>query len=177
MLKTKNGPVIWRKEKCMGCRFCMMSCPFDAPKFQYDSPMPEIKKCTMCWNRLKNGEKPACAGNCPAGALLFGTRRDLIDEARSRIHTHPGRYNHEIYGEHEAGGTGYMYLSAAPFEELGLNTSLDRKPYPELTAGFLYSVPLIFLLWPAMLLGLHVATRKKGDHAHGLLSKGGDANE
>jgi len=160
MVKTKDGPIIWRANKCMGCRFCMVSCPFDVPKFQYDSAIPEIRKCSMCWDRLSKGEHPACVSACPAGALTFGPRRDLLEVAKARIAGHPDRYVHEVYGEDIVGGTGYLYLAAAPFKELGFKTDLGKKPYPELTTGFLYGVPMVFLLWPALLLGLHRATRK-----------------
>jgi Fe-S-cluster-containing dehydrogenase component len=161
MYKTKEGPVIWRDRKCMGCRYCMVSCPFDVPKFQYHSPNPDIIKCDMCFERLEKGELPACVADCPAEALQFGTRRELIREARQRIHDNPGLYYDGIYGEHEAGGTGILYLSPVPFEELGFNTKLINRPYPELTKGFLYSVPSIFILWPAILLGIHHSTKNK----------------
>jgi len=159
MYKTPEGPVIWREDKCMGCRFCMLSCPFDIPKFEYDSPIPKIQKCIMCWDRLQEGEEPACTEACPEEAIIFGKRRDLLEEARSRIYNNPDDYVHHIYGEHEAGGTGYMYLSAVPFEELGFRTDLDKKSYPELTTNFLYSVPIILTLWPAFLLALNKATK------------------
>jgi len=159
MYKTEEGPVIWRDKKCMGCRYCMVSCPFDVPKFEYHSPNPDIVKCDMCFDRVNDGELPACVANCPAEALTFGTRRELIAEARRRIHEDPDAYYDGIYGEHEAGGTGYLYLSPVPFEELGLNTKIQKKSYPALTKGFLFSVPSIFILWPAMLLGIHNATK------------------
>ncbi|HSG67588.1 MAG TPA: 4Fe-4S dicluster domain-containing protein [Bacteroidales bacterium] len=159
MEKTLEGPVIWRGDKCMGCRYCMISCPFDIPKFEFDSPNPRIQKCDMCFGRLADCKMPACVENCPAGALTYGKRRDLIREARRRIHDDPGRYVDYIYGEHEAGGTSFLYLSGVPFEELGFNTSIQKSSYPELTRGFLYSVPTIFVLWPTILLGIHHATR------------------
>jgi len=159
MHKTKEGPVIWRGDKCMGCRYCMVSCPFDIPKFEYHSANPKIEKCNMCYTRLVEGKIPACVENCPAEALLFGKRRELIKEARKRISANPEQYIDHIYGEHEAGGTGFLYLSAVPFDELGLNTSLLPKSYPELSKGFLYSVPVVFVLWPAILLGIREATK------------------
>jgi len=55
-IKTKEGPVIWRGDKCMGCRYCMVSCPFDIPKFEYHSANPKIEKCTMCYERIKDGK-------------------------------------------------------------------------------------------------------------------------
>jgi len=164
MLKTEQGPVVWRESKCMGCRFCMVSCPFDIPKFEYDSAVPKIRKCVMCWGRLKEGERPACVENCPAEALMFGKRRDLIREARQRIHDDPDDYVDHIYGEHEVGGTGAMYLASVPFEQLGFRTDLGTTSFPELTQGFLYSVPIVLTLWPAFLLALSQATKKDDEN-------------
>jgi Fe-S-cluster-containing dehydrogenase component len=159
MYKTRDGSVIWREEKCMGCRYCMISCPFDAPKFEYHSANPKIQRCDMCFDRVKEGKLPACVEMCPAEAIKFGTRRELIAEARNRIAEFPDMYHDVIYGEYEAGGTGWLYLSAVPFEEIGLNTRVQKKPYPELARGFLYSVPSVFVLAPALLLGIHSATK------------------
>lgn len=161
MFKTEEGPVIWREDKCMGCRFCMISCPFDIPKFEYGSPVPKIQKCVMCWERLEAGKQPACVESCPGNALTFGKRRDLLDLAKSRIYQDPENYVHQIYGEEEVGGTGWLYLASAPFDQLGFNTDLGSTPYPEFTTGFLYGVPIVFILWPALLLGLSYATQGK----------------
>lgn len=159
MHKTKMGPVTWDGDKCMGCRYCMVSCPFDIPKFEYHSANPKIHKCTMCYERLKTGEIPACVYNCPNEALQYGTRRELLREARKRISEKPDLYVDQIYGEHVAGGTGWLYLSPVPFNELGLNNSLQKDSYPSLTKGFLYSVPSVFVLVPALLLGIQQATK------------------
>jgi len=159
MFKTKEGPVIWRGSKCMGCRFCMISCPFDIPKFEYNSPNPKIQKCIMCWERIEKGEIPACVEACPAEALLFGKRRELLEEAKRRIYNEPEKYYHQIYGELDVGGTGWLYLSAVPFEQIGFRTDLGITPYPEFTKGFLYAVPVIFILWPSILLGLNHLTK------------------
>ena len=165
MYKTEEGAVIWRGDKCMGCRYCMVSCPFDIPKFEYHSANPKIEKCNMCFPRLSEGKIPACVENCPAEALIFGKRRDLIKEARKRINDNPDQYEDHIYGEHEAGGTGFLYLSAVPFNELGFSTTLQTESYPSLSKGFLYSVPTIFVLWPAMLLGLREATKSNNNNS------------
>jgi len=163
LLKTEEGPVIWRADKCMGCRFCMVSCPFEMPKFEYESPIPKIQKCQMCFGRLQEGEEPACVSECPEGALVFGKKRDLLDEAKSRIYNNPDNYIHQIYGEDVVGGTGYMYLASVPFEKLGFRTDLGDTPYPEYTKTFLYSVPVVLTLWPAFLLALNNATKKDDD--------------
>jgi Fe-S-cluster-containing dehydrogenase component len=154
MKKTESGPVTWDGDKCMGCRFCMVSCPFDIPKFEYDHWNPRIQKCNMCFERLEEGLKPACVESCPTDALMFGTKRELMEIARTRIYKHPDRYVHQIYGEFEAGGTGWLYLAAAPFEQLGFRTDLGVTPYPEYTRDFLYAVPVVFFGMPALLYGL-----------------------
>jgi Fe-S-cluster-containing dehydrogenase component len=161
MHKTKEGPVIWRGEKCMGCRYCMVSCPFDVPKFEYHSANPKIQKCDMCFDRINEGKVPACVETCGATALTFGTRRELIAEARKRIIENPETYVGQIYGENVAGGTSYLYIGPAPFDELGLNTKLQESSYPALTKGFLYSVPAVFVLLPSLLLGIHESTKDK----------------
>ena len=162
MLKTPDGPVIWREGKCMGCRFCMVSCPFDMPKFEYDSAVPRLSKCRMCQDRLAEGGRPACVENCPAEALTFGRRSEMLAEARRRIVENPGGYVDHIYGEHEVGGTGFLYLAAVPFEQLGFRTDLGEVAYPRLTEDFLYGVPIVLTLWPAFLLALSQATKKEG---------------
>lgn len=164
MYKTKEGPVVWRGDKCMGCRYCMVSCPFEIPKFEYHSANPKIQKCDMCFDRIKAGKIPACAEACPGDALTFGTRRELIEEARKRIFENPKDYGNAVYGEHVAGGTGYLYISPAPFSELGFNPKLQNSSYPELSKGFLYTVPSVFVLVPPLLLGLHEATKRKNSN-------------
>ena len=162
MYKTKEGPVIWREDKCMGCRYCMVSCPFDVPKFEYGSTNPKIQKCDMCYDRIKNGEIPVCVEIC-GDALFFGTRREIISEARRRIAELPEMYIEDIYGEHTVGGTGYLYLAPVSHNELGFDTKLQKNSYPSLTKSFLYSVPAVDVLVPSVLLGLHAATKVKQD--------------
>jgi formate dehydrogenase iron-sulfur subunit len=161
MKKTDNGPVIWRGNKCIGCRFCMISCPFEMPKFEYNEWNPKLQKCTMCYERLQEGQKPACVSACPTDALMFGTRVKNLEIARHRIYSHPDKYVHHIYGEHEVGGTGYIYLAAVPFEQLGFRTDLGTTPYPEYTKEFLYAVPMVLFGVPAFLLGLNALSDDK----------------
>ncbi len=161
MLKTKEGPVTWDGDKCMGCRFCMISCPFDVPKFEYSGWNPRIMKCNMCYERLQEGKKPACVESCPTDTLMFGQKRELMEIARHRVYSHPDKYVHHIYGEHEAGGTGWLYLSAVPFEQLGFRTDIGTTPYPEYTREFLISVPLVEFGVPAFLLALNMLTDRK----------------
>jgi len=117
----------------------------------------------MCYDRIQEGGIPACVEACPAEALQFGKRSDLLDIAKSRIYNDPDNYYHAVYGENEVGGTGVLYLASVPFEELGLRTDVGLVSYPEYNKTFLYSVPLVLILWPAFLLGLKssVDERKK----------------
>jgi Fe-S-cluster-containing dehydrogenase component len=158
LYKTPEGPVIWRESKCMGCRYCMVSCPFDAPKFEYYSAVPKIQKCQMCFGRVTAGGKPACVENCGGEALTFGRRGELLEAARQRIYQNPGQYVSHVYGEHEAGGTSWLYISPVPFDQLGFRTDLGTTSYPERTRDFLTAVPLVLTTWPAMLLALRRAT-------------------
>jgi len=160
MEKRKEGPVTWASN-CMGCRYCMPSCPFEIPKFEYESSNPRIQKCSLCWNRLEKGEIPACVDACPEKALTFGARKKLIEEANRRIYQKPGEYLTHIYGEHEVGGTGYLYISKVPFEQIGFRTDLGTIAYPEYSKGFLYSVPIVLLLWPAFLIGINTLTKRE----------------
>ena len=145
----------------MGCRYCMVACPFYIPKFEWSKAVPAVRKCIFCFERQKEGLEPACAENCPAEALKFGKRKELLEIARTRIYQNPDQYIHHIYGEHEVGGTGWLYLSNIPFEQLGFRMDLGTRPYPEFTKGFLTAVPLVLLIWPALLGGVYAFTNQR----------------
>jgi len=159
--KTAAGPVVYHPDRCMGCRYCMVACPFDAPKYEYDRAIPYVRKCEFCADRQARGEAPACASVCPTGALQFGTRAELLEEARTRIYQNPDTYVHDIYGEHEVGGTSWLYLADVPFDRLGLPDDVGTRRYPELTWPFLSAVPLVLTLWPPFLMGLYAFTRTR----------------
>lgn len=160
--KTPEGAVKYNKDVCIGCRYCMVACPFNIPAYEYYNAFtPEVRKCTLCLPRLQNGEVPACASICPREAITFGKRSQLIRIARERILKHPERYIDHIYGEHEVGGTGWMYLSKVPFEQTAFRTDLGTTPYLQFTKGFLGAVPLVLVLWPALLGGCYAFTRHR----------------
>lgn len=118
--KSPDGPVVYDSKKCIGCRYCQYACPFGVPTYDWDNPLGLIHKCQMCVERLGTGELPACVSACPAGALRFGRRSDLLTQAHAQIRSNPGRYIDQVYGEFEAGGTSVLYLSGVPFAQLGL---------------------------------------------------------
>jgi hypothetical protein len=139
----------------------MVACPFDVPKFEYQKAAPYVRKCGFCADRQQQGYPPACVAACPAGTLQFGPRDQLIDEARRRIYQNPDRYVHHVYGEAEAGGTSWLYISDVPFERLGFRTDLGGTPPPELTRTALAAVPLVLTLWPPLLMGLYTFARRR----------------
>ena len=164
MEKKPGGPVTYNEHRCMGCRYCMIACPFNTPKFEYDKAIPRIRKCQFCFDRQEMGRLPACAQTCPAGTLKFGERDELLDIAKGRIYKEPNKYVHHIYGEHEAGGTSWLYISDIPFEKLGFPTNIGTAPYPGLTKDFLYAVPIIFIAVPSLLLAIsYIKNRRNED--------------
>ncbi len=163
--KTPEGPVVYHEERCLGCRYCMVACPFGVPKFEYEKALPYVKKCTFCAERQAQGQKPACAEVCPSGALTFGKRAELLEVAKTRIYREGERYVHHVYGEEEAGGTSWMYITDVPFEKLGFKTDVTTRPLPEMTWTFLSAVPFVLMLWPPFLMGLYSFTRQRADDA------------
>ncbi len=160
--KKPTGAVVYDPSVCVGCRYCMMACPFEIPAYEYDDAFtPEVVKCTMCSSRIEKGQLPGCVEVCPKEALVFGKREDLIKIARERIEKHPDRYVDHIYGEHEMGGTSWMYLSGTPFKELGMREDLGNTPAPSLTSGALHVVPMVVALWPVFLTGMYGMTKRR----------------
>jgi Fe-S-cluster-containing dehydrogenase component len=159
--KTVEGPVVYHPERCLGCRYCMVACPFGVPRFEYAKAAPYIVKCQFCAERQKEGKLPGCASACPTGALQFGTRAELIEVARTRIYQNPDKYVHHIYGETEAGGTSWLYISDVPFDRLGFRGDVGTTAYPEYTRTALAAVPFVLTLWPPLLMGIHTMSKRR----------------
>ncbi|MEI8324384.1 MAG: hydrogenase 2 operon protein HybA, partial [Betaproteobacteria bacterium] len=143
-----SGVVGYDPDICVGCRYCVVACPFGIPKYQYDSPTGRIGKCELCRHRTKDGHYSACAEVCPTGATLYGRTADLLLEAKRRVALKPGaqtryprgklggvdqsyegpvgKYLQHVYGEHEYGGTQVLKLSGVTFAKVGMP---DLKPH------------------------------------------------
>ncbi|MBF0101551.1 MAG: 4Fe-4S dicluster domain-containing protein [Desulfobacterales bacterium] len=160
--KEITGPVIYKESLCVGCRYCMIACPFNIPAYEYHNPFsPKVTKCTLCSDRLNQGLLPGCVDICPKEALVFGTRQHLINIARQRIDEHPERYIDHIYGEHEMGGTSWLYISGVKFSDIGMREDLGTISAPALTAGPLSAVPIVVGLWPVLLTGMYAISKRK----------------
>jgi formate dehydrogenase iron-sulfur subunit len=163
MRKTDAGPVVYDSKLCIGCRYCIMACPFEVPKYQWDRPVPLVGKCVMCAPRVAAGQAVACAVVCPTRATVFGERETLVREARERIALAPARYVDHVYGLDEAGGTSVLLLAGVPFVQLGLPGDLPREPLPTLTWRVLSQLPDIVTVVAVSLFGVHWITSRRAE--------------
>ncbi len=142
LTKTKEGPVVYDSSKCIGCRYCMLACPFHIPRYEWDKTVPLVRKCDMCIDRLRDGKQPGCVEACPNGALKLGQREDLLKEAHARIKALPDGYKQHIWGEHEFGGTSVLYISDVDLNELGWSEAVEAG-IPSITNPMIEKTPLI----------------------------------
>ncbi|MDO7786963.1 4Fe-4S dicluster domain-containing protein [Desulforamulus aquiferis] len=158
--RDKNGSVIYYPYLCVGCRYCMVACPFNIPKFEWEKAFPLVTKCQMCSTKVDKGEAPACVSVCPADVFKFGEREDMLQAAKDII-AKDSKYVNYIYGEKEVGGTGWLYISDVPFEQLGFKMGLTQQPLPSFTSGFLHSTPYVAITWGVVLTGLYHYTKRR----------------
>lgn len=165
--KDPKGPVSYDAWKCIGCRYCMVACPFQVPAYEYNNALdPQVRKCTFCHERtVLQGKKPACVAICPNEALTFGTRGQLLDVAYQRIRNNPERYEQHVYGELEAGGTAWLYLAPCDFNKTEL-PKLPHEEIPKRTETIQHGIFKSFLPPLALygLLGLIMYTKRHGDN-------------
>lgn len=164
--KTPEGPVAYLEERCMGCRYCMVACPFGVPKYEWSEAfLPRVRKCTMCTERVKQGKVTACTEACPTEATKFGERDELIAEAKKRIAENPGQYVDHIFGVTEVGGTSVLMLSSVPFEKFGFRSNYEQAPMPQLTWSALKHVPDVAVFGSVLLGGIYWITNRREDVA------------
>ncbi len=179
-----TGIVSYDAGRCIGCRYCVVSCPYRIPRFDYDKPFPEIHKCELCRHLLPEGKFSACADACPTGATLFGPVVELQAEVDRRKALKPGeitdyprrstelddrsrkqpagKYIEHVYGEKEGGGTQMLLMSGVSFEKMGYPT-LPERSYAAISETIQHTI-YKGLLAPLALLGglLFVAKRNAG---------------
>src|SRR5437868_11151308 len=160
--KTALGPVTYDGSKCIGCRYCLVACPFNVPRYQWSKLAPLVTKCDMCFERQAKGQQPACVDACPPGASIGGWRDEILEEAQRRILATGSNYVKHIYGSEEAGGTSVFFISDVPFEKLGFGIPPKEK-MPVLTANALGDTPTVILMGGALLSGLYWITQRRAE--------------
>ncbi len=157
---TPEGVVVYEDDRCLGCRYCMMACPYGIPRYDWDERVPYVRKCIMCYDRIKDGKQPACTQACPEDATIFGNRDELLEIARQRIKDNPERYIDHIWGEREAGGTSVLYVSNIDLGFLAYKKGLTT-PLPSTTEAAMKSVPFAFVGMGAVMLGLNWIIKRR----------------
>jgi formate dehydrogenase iron-sulfur subunit len=158
--KSSSGPVIYDPDKCIGCRYCMLACPFHIPRYQWDKTVPLMIKCDMCYDRLNKHQLPACVEACPQGVLEFGERDDLLKTAKKRIQENPGVYINHIWGEKEFGGTSVIYISDVDLAGAGW-PDYEPEAIPHLTEPLIHKTPFIGLSVGLGLVGVNWIIRRR----------------
>jgi Fe-S-cluster-containing dehydrogenase component len=156
--KREFGIVTWDGDKCVGCRYCQIACPYNIPRFEWDSAVPKMVKCEMCAHRVVQGQEPACTEVCPREAIIFGSYTDMLAEARRRVAAAPERYEPRIFGETEGGGTQVLYLAGAgiSFQDLGL-PDLGEQPTAHMSESVQHFIYRGFVAPVALYAGLAAA--------------------
>jgi formate dehydrogenase iron-sulfur subunit len=162
--RNADGAVEYYPDLCVGCRYCMIACPFDVPKYEWSKAAPLITKCQLCSTRVAKGEAPACVAVCPTGVMKFGDRQELLQEAHQLIRRED-LYLKTVYGEKEVGGTCWLYISDIPFDQLGFKSGLGSVALPSYTHSFLKNVPIIALGWGVLLTGMSFYARRRNELA------------
>jgi formate dehydrogenase iron-sulfur subunit len=159
--KTAEGPVVYDYDKCIGCRYCMVACPFHVPRYQWSSRLPRVRKCEMCKHRVEKGLQTACAEACPAEATMFGERADMIAEAWRRIAADPDTYAHHVYGLSEVGGTCVLVIGPESLLEQAFDARIPKEALPEKTWVVLSQIPTAVGVVGASLVGLNWVLRRR----------------
>ncbi len=161
----ESGIVEWDAAKCIGCRYCTITCPYHIPRFQWAGFNPRVTKCELCRERLDQGLKPGCTTACPTKAVIFGPRDVLLEEAHRRIAERPGYYYQDrVYGETDNGGTQALYLSKVSFDKLGL-PELGKESVPVRTLRWQTRV-YQYMVLPSVLYVAMVTAIRKGFRHH-----------
>ncbi|HMN49378.1 MAG TPA: 4Fe-4S dicluster domain-containing protein [Ignavibacteriaceae bacterium] len=163
--KSSTGAVIYDADKCIGCRYCMQACPHKIPRYEWGSTQPRIRKCNLCYDRVKDGKLPACVEACPTEATLFGDMDKLIAVAKKRLQDHPEKYYQKIYGLEEAGGGHVLVISPVPFEQLGYVSKLPNESMPEFTMRAMEKIPSVVIGGGVFLSGMYWLTKRKNQIA------------
>jgi formate dehydrogenase iron-sulfur subunit len=167
LTKTAEGPVLYNRDKCIGCRYCMLACPFHIPRYQWERTIPYVVKCDMCADRLARKEEPACVAACPQKALKVGERSQLLREAHLLLQRHPDLYLDHVWGEKDLGGTSVLYISDVDLSgEMGWPAEgAFFGPLPSLSEPLVHKTPFIGLTVGITMIGLNWIIKRRNEVA------------
>lgn len=124
-LFQEDGLTRLNRDACSGCGYCVQSCPYGIPKMSDG----RAAKCDGCASTVSAGGTPWCVTTCPAMALMFGDRDEILAEAKSRATRLKDRYpKAQVYGETQAGGLGLIVV--LPDDPEMLDIPADPPPTP-----------------------------------------------
>jgi formate dehydrogenase iron-sulfur subunit len=158
--RRPDGPVVYDPDKCIGCRYCMLACPFHIPRYEWRKTAPYMVKCDMCVDRIDDGKPPACVEACPYDAIVFGPRPQLLKQAFARIRQDPKKYHNHIWGETEFGGTSVLYISDVDLAALGWPDAV-QEPIPHLTEPLVHKTPFMGLSVAVGLVALNWIVKRR----------------
>ena len=152
--KLENGTVKLDSTKCTGCKYCTAACPFGIPK--YREHFNVSNKCTMCDDRVAKGREPACVKTCPAAAITYGQRDNLLVAGKARVAQlkTEGYDKAELYGETQMGGMHSLTVAKYGFEAHGLIRDPKKS---DMTSLLALAKPLAGLGVAAVVAGLGVS--------------------
>ena len=135
IIRTEFDTVVIQPDVCKGIGLCVDACPFGVLVF--NPPWKIVRKCTLCYDRLREGLEPACAKACPTDSIQFGAVKELVQRARSRVEQLQKRGEMRAYlygtGEEFLGGLNSFYLlvDRLPFTVFR-RKKISAKRYPHL---------------------------------------------
>jgi len=161
--KTDEGAVVYNRDICIGCRYCMIACPWDIPRYSWEDTVPYVQKCHLCHERVTQENKPpACTEVCPTGATIFGARDELLREAHRRIAAEPDRYIQKVWGEKEVGGTSVLYISDIDLKLTDLEKPItESAAMPHRTTKILHQMPLVFCAMAGLMGGISWIVKRR----------------
>jgi len=161
--KTPEGPVIYDKDICIGCRYCLIACPWEIPRYSWEDTVPFVQKCDLCYERVVvDGKVPACVEACPTQATIFGDRDELLAEAHRRLRAEPDKYVQKVWGEKEVGGTSVLYISDVDLNLTDLEVGItSEESVPHRTTKILHQMPTVFVGMATVMGGLHWVIKRR----------------
>ena len=161
--KTPEGPVTYDRDICIGCRYCLIACPWEIPRYSWEDTVPYVQKCDFCYQRVVvDGKQPACVEACPTHATIFGDRDELLAEAHRRLRAEPEKYVQKVWGETEVGGTSVLYISDIDLNLTDLEVGISStEPMPHRTTKILHQMPAVFVGMAAVMGGVHWVIKRR----------------